>query len=96
MLYSFTDGGASRGALSFDAAGNLYGTLFAAGAQGMGSVFKLAPGTSGWTYTSLHDFSGVDGSHPYGKVTFDAHGNLYGTGAYGGAYGDGVVWEITP
>ena len=96
VLYSFTDGGASRGALSFDRAGNLYGTLFGGGAQGMGSIFKLTPGPGGLTYTSLHDFSGSDGSRPYGKVTIDTRGNLYGTAAYGGADGHGVVWEITP
>jgi uncharacterized repeat protein (TIGR03803 family) len=79
------------------APGNLYGTTLADGAYGYGSVFKLTPGGDGWTYTSLHDFTGGnDGANPISVVTFDASGNLYGTASVGGAYGDGVAWEITP
>ncbi len=95
VLYSFVDGGDSLGPLNFDGAGNLYGTLGSGGAQAAGSVFKLTPGPDGWTYTPLHDFSGSDGTRPYGKVTIDPDGNLYGTASRGGAYGYGVVWEIT-
>jgi uncharacterized repeat protein (TIGR03803 family) len=29
-------------------------------------------------------------------LTFDAAGNIYGTASAGGAYGDGVVFQITP
>jgi len=96
VLYSITGGGNSRGPLVFDPAGNLYGTLCYGGPQGLGSVFKLTPGTSGWTYTSLHDFVGSDGAFPYGSVSFDAQGNLYGTASRGGAYSHGVIWKITP
>ena len=79
-------------------AGNLYGTTYYVGAYGQGSVFKLTPSNGGWTYTSLHDFTGGgDGGTPSSGVTIDANGNLYGT-ALGGAQGvyAGVVWEITP
>jgi len=80
-----------------DSAGNLYGTTYGEGAYGVGSVFKLTPSNGGWTYTSLHDFTGGnDGGTLYGGVTLDANGNLYGTTNQGGAYGAGVVWEITP
>jgi uncharacterized repeat protein (TIGR03803 family) len=96
VLYSFTGGGNSKGSLSFDTAGNMYGTLCNGGAQSLGSIFKLTPGTTGWSYTSLHDFSGIDGACPYGSVSLDSDGNLYGTASGGGAYGKGVVWEITP
>jgi uncharacterized repeat protein (TIGR03803 family) len=45
----------------------------------------------------LHDFSGgADGQFPYSNVVFDSNGNMYGTTSEGGAYGYGVVWEITP
>ncbi len=37
-----------------------------------------------------------DGIHPLGGVIFDAAGNLYGTTQYGGAYGEGTVFELTP
>jgi len=93
----FTGGTGPWGTMVMDAAGNFYGTSLFAGAHGYGAVFKLTPSNGGWTYTSLHDFTGGnDGQHPYGGVTFDANGNLYGTAADGGRYGRGVVWEIVP
>ena len=84
--------------LVMDGAGNIYGTTRCDGAYNAGSVFKLTPTpTPPWTYTSLHDFTGgSDGGNPYSNVIFDANGNLYGTASAGGAYGYGVVWEITP
>jgi uncharacterized repeat protein (TIGR03803 family) len=98
VLYLFTggSGGASpEGALTMDAAGNLYGTTAQGGAYGNGTVFKLTNGS--WTYTSLHDFTGgSDGASPVGNVIFDSSGNLYGTAAEGGTFGKGVVWKIAP
>jgi uncharacterized repeat protein (TIGR03803 family) len=110
-LYNFTKGdqnycGGPYGSLVMDASGALYGTTHSGGAYEMGSVFKLAPSQGGWVYTSLHDFcagggSCSDGCYPFGNVTFDSKGNLYGTasacGPNGqGEYSGGVVWEITP
>ena len=44
----------------------------------------------------LYNFSGgTDGSAPTGSVVLDNAGNLYGTTNYGGAYGQGVVYEVT-
>jgi uncharacterized repeat protein (TIGR03803 family) len=84
--------------LVMDESGSLYGTTRNDGASGNGSVFKLTRQLDGsWTYTSLHDFTGAaDGGFPYSNVVFDTNGNLYGTAYRGGAYGGGVVWEITP
>lgn len=83
--------------LVMDRAGNLYGTTFGAGAYGFGNVFKLTPLNDNWIYSSLHDFTGgSDGLSPEGGVALDANGNLYGTTTNGGAYNDGVVWEIRP
>jgi uncharacterized repeat protein (TIGR03803 family) len=80
-----------------DASGNLYCTTEYDGAYGGGSVCKLTRSKGGWSYTSLHDFTGGnDGAYLLGGVTLDANGNLYGTASAGGAYGSGVVWEITP
>ena len=85
------------GALTMDAAGNLYGAWVNTGAYGAGSVFKLTPANGGWTYTSLHDFTGgVDGAYPVSGVVMDANGNLYGGTLEGGADGAGVLFEITP
>ncbi len=103
LLYSFTSAengfqiAGPVGNLILDTAGNLYGTTFADGEFGYGSVFELTPTSSGWIYTSLHDFTnGSDGSHPYSNLVFDSSGNIYGTASSGGSFGDGVVFEITP
>jgi uncharacterized repeat protein (TIGR03803 family) len=89
-------------ALTFDAAGNLYGTTAAGGnaklgINGLGTVFKLTPSSSGWTETIVHNFQGKDGQQPEAGVIFDAVGNIYGTTQQGGIpVGDGIVFEITP
>jgi uncharacterized repeat protein (TIGR03803 family) len=68
---------------------NFYGTTYAAGAGGYGTVFKI---TSGGTLTTLYSFGGVD-SRPYGLVQAD-DGNLYGT--TDGPFTGGTVFKITP
>jgi len=100
LLYSLSGSGNFPGPvrnLSLDAAGNVYGTTYAGGAYGYGSVFKLTPGNGTWTYTALHDFTNAnDGAYPDSNVLIDGDGNLYGTASKGGTNGLGVVWEITP
>jgi uncharacterized repeat protein (TIGR03803 family) len=98
VLYGFAGVfGGPRGNLVMDATGNLYGTTYGGGANGVGSVFKLTLSNGTWTYTSLHDFTGgTDGAYPYSNLVFDANGNLYGTASSGGANRKGVVFEITP
>jgi uncharacterized repeat protein (TIGR03803 family) len=87
--------------LTMDAAGNLYGTTVSGGAYGYGSAFKLTPSNRGWTYTSLHDFTGgSDGGYVASNLIMDANGNLYGVASDGASDscfdGCGVVFEITP
>ncbi len=102
VLYPFTgfaDGGGSRSTLVFDASGNLYGTTQYGGQGpcpyfGCGVVFELDPTGN---QTVLYRFTGgSDGSEPQAGVTRDASGNLYGTTAYGGTTGAGVVYKLTP
>jgi uncharacterized repeat protein (TIGR03803 family) len=100
-LHSFTGVSGPWASLAMDIFGNLYGTTLGDGAYQLGSVFKLARGTGGWTYTTLHNFTGGgDGGVPSSSVVFDASGDLFGTASEGGAgcapFGCGVVWEITP
>jgi uncharacterized repeat protein (TIGR03803 family) len=100
-LHSFhldRDGYAPFGGLVMDKAGNLYGTTTWDGVNNAGTVFKLAPGSNGkWNYSVLHRFAGPDGAQSYAGLIFDKSGkHLYGTTAYGGAGGYGVVFEITP
>ena len=80
-----------------DSAGNLYGTNCTGGAYKWGSVFKLTRSNGAWTYTSLHEFTGGDdGGTPFGNLSLDSNGNLYGTTYAGGLNGNGVVFELTP
>ena len=47
------------GALLFDATGNLYGTTYYGGTNGLGAVYKLSPGGTGeWSETVLYSFQG--------------------------------------
>jgi uncharacterized repeat protein (TIGR03803 family) len=97
VLHSFAGNDGPYGGLTMDAAGNLYGTTYGDGVHDYGNVFELSPSNGGWSYTDLYDFTGGnDGGYPFGSVAIDADGNLYGTTAYFGTHGYGVVWEITP
>ena len=75
--------------LTFDAAGNLYGTSYGGGTLGYGAVFELMPnGSGGWTEKVIHDFpfnTGVTSA-----VTFDNAGNLYGS------IPGGILFKLTP
>jgi uncharacterized repeat protein (TIGR03803 family) len=107
VLHSFNfdgiDGFFATGGLVFDAAGNLYGTTQFGGTGtctnglGCGTVFELTPATGGgWTESVIHDFTGADGWEIHAGLAIDGAGNLYGTGANGGNYGQGTVFEISP
>jgi len=106
-LHSFTgaDGINPSAGLVFDAAGNLYGTTYAGGASGAGSVFKLAPNPDGtWTESVLYSFKdGADGGFPVAELIFDSSVNLYGTTTSGGTFsagacpgGCGVAFRLAP
>jgi len=98
VLYTFSglkDGASPFAGLTFDLAGNLYGTAVDGGTYDHGAVFKLAPSLGGWTESTLYSFSGRDGENPYGGVTLDRAGNIYGMTYYGGRHGYGVVYELS-
>jgi len=108
VLHSFnngTDGGGPWAGVILDAAGNLYGTTQWAGTPeggGAGTVFKLTPGLNKhnkviWNFTTLYSFTGgADGGNVTSPVVLDNAGNVYGTTTSGGAYNQGVVYEVTP
>ncbi len=93
-----TDGTLPYAGVTLDNAGNMYGTTLYGGSDIAGQVWKLS--ASG-DYQVLHVFGGTydgtipDGNDPKGGVTLDSSGNLYGATVGGGAYGGGIVWEIT-
>lgn len=96
-LYSFTGGSDGRdpsGGVTFDSSGNMYGTSIGGESAGWGAVWEYS--ASG-NFSVLHAFTGgTDGGYPYGSVTFDSHGNMFGTASSGGALGWGTVWEYSP
>jgi uncharacterized repeat protein (TIGR03803 family) len=92
-----SDGANPYSNVIFDALGNLYGTTFAGGPHGFGTVFELMPSGSGWTENTLYAFqSSTDGGKPFGGVVFDNAGNLYGATSSGGTGSGGTAYELMP
>jgi uncharacterized repeat protein (TIGR03803 family) len=83
-----------------DLRGNLYGTVYYGGALGAGAVFELTRNkkTGVWREKVLYSFQGYpsDGGQPSSGLIFDKAGNLYGVTGVDGAYGQGVVYELSP
>lgn len=109
VLHSFgtrsTDGNSPYSGLTFDAAGNLYGTTNGTGIPpndtGGGTVFELSPKSGGWQESVLYSFPICDngsqnGCGPRAGVIFDAAGNLFSTTQYGGTDGGGTVFGLKP
>jgi uncharacterized repeat protein (TIGR03803 family) len=105
-LYTFcaqancTDGEVPWSSLVMDAAGNLYGTTLAGGAD-YGVVFALSPNAEGigWSERVLYTFctqgspcAEGGGGNP---LVIDETGILYGTSA-GGTFNRGSVFALTP
>ena len=82
------------GSLIADSSGNVFGTAFAGGANGDGTVFELTPGSSGYTLNTLASFNNTNGNSPDGRLFADSSGNLFGTTAGGGANSAGTVFEL--
>ena len=80
-----------------DAAGNLFGTTGAGGANNYGTVFEIAKTSTGYASapTILVSFNGTNGQFPAADLIADANGDLFGTTSFGGTTGYGTVFEIT-
>ncbi|HZT44408.1 MAG TPA: choice-of-anchor tandem repeat GloVer-containing protein [Chthonomonadaceae bacterium] len=76
----------------------LYGTAIDGGQDNLGVVYKidLAASTPAVAFQVLHSFSGSDGSDPECTLLLGPGKNLYGTTNFGGAYGYGTVFKMTP
>jgi len=105
VLYNFKggqDGESPHATLTWDSAGNLYGTTVSGGGGtgcrgGCGVVFRLSPSSNGWAENVLYRFTNsADGSVPYAGVALDAAGNVYGATTGGGASALGLIYELTP
>jgi len=104
VLHSFTgepqDGFAPYAGVIMDTDGNVYGTTSVGGASGAGIAFELSTaGNGSWTETVLHNFCSAphcaDGMNPYGGLTLDAAGVLYGMTYQGGDADQGAVFELS-
>ncbi len=83
--------------------GNLYGTTYGGGANGVGSIFKMTPGGALTTFYSFCSLANcADGSGSVSGLAVAANGTLFGTTFAGGDLncdppsGCGTVFKITP
>jgi uncharacterized repeat protein (TIGR03803 family) len=102
VLHAFTGsphGSSPWAAPIEDSQGNFYGTTWAGGTLGFGTIYEV---DSTGKETTLHNFAGGnDGSNPWAGLIMDAAGSLYGTTNTGGGaycfnnYGCGVVFKLS-
>jgi uncharacterized repeat protein (TIGR03803 family) len=95
-------GGYPAAELISDGLGNLFGTATVGGIAQAGTAFELSfrPAANRYRFTLRYSFCPVgnclDGRQPAGGLVMDGAGNLYGTTGYGGAQGNGTVFELQP
>jgi len=86
-----------------DAKGDLFGATFFGGTSGQpgsyesgyGTVFEIPKTATGYgPLTTLVSFNGADGVNIAGSLLLDASGDIFGETKYGGAFGDGSVFEV--
>ncbi len=98
LIYQFQgapDGDGPTGDLTWDLAGNIYGTTNIGGSGGNttdGAVYELKPGNP-WTEQVIHSFGRFNGIDPWSGVLY-INGNLYGTSSDGGLSHQGEVFEL--
>ena len=87
VIYRFkagSDGSNPDGTLLMDRPGALFGTTFAGGENGAGTVFELSPKKGTYRERVLFSFSLSSGYWPEAGLVADASGALYGTTTSGG------------
>jgi hypothetical protein len=101
-LYNFLghpDGSNPASPVTFDKAGNIYGTTVDGGMYGFGAIFELSPPAiegGAWTENVLYSFeAGSDGANPSSGVVLDDKGALYGE-VFLGSVGRGDVYKLAP
>ena len=94
MLYAFTgnDGRAPQAPPIQATDGNLYGTTYYGGANGLGTVYKL---TRSGNLTTLYSFDTTHGNNAVAPLVQGTDDNFYGVTSGGGTNDWGVVYEIT-
>jgi uncharacterized repeat protein (TIGR03803 family) len=101
-IYNFGTSGANDGLgpsyVVFGPGGALYGTTSFGGTLETGTFYKLTPpATSGgaWTEKILFSFPNNTGI-PYGGLTAGGNGTFFGTAAFTGTSGSGIVFQLIP
>jgi uncharacterized repeat protein (TIGR03803 family) len=97
-LVNCADGAVLLGRLVEGPDGSFFGTTseggdFTRGPNGCGTIFKI---TRAGKLTTLHTFTGPDGSFPQGALVLGSSGVLYGVASGKGANGGGTFFKITP
>jgi uncharacterized repeat protein (TIGR03803 family) len=94
---STNDGAYPQAELIQGSDGNFYGTTSGQSPTGRppsrGTIFKIS---ANGLLTSLHSFTGQDGSYPYAALVQGSDGSLYGTTYVGGTNNSGTVFKINP
>jgi uncharacterized repeat protein (TIGR03803 family) len=106
-LYSFcsegivtcNDGSNPEGGLVQASNGYFYGTTYAGGLNGSGTVFWVTAGTEDTIYSFCSQSNCTDGGYPEDALVLGSDGNFYGTTSgvgNNGNYVNGTVFKITP
>jgi uncharacterized repeat protein (TIGR03803 family) len=109
LLYDFcsqsscTDGQNPDSGVSFDSAGNIFGTTYYGGANSDGVVYELVPDAGSWTESVVHSFCSdkasngwcLDGTNPASELTFEGS-DIYGVTSSGGTTDNGVAYKLMP
>jgi len=92
-----TDGSEPAAAVTLDSSADIFGTTGRGGDNNYGTVFEIANGK----FRRLYSFcagggSCAQGGYPYGTLTLDSAGQIFGTTQFGGANGLGEVYWLKP
>ncbi len=83
--------------LPYPSGPTLYGTTYAGGANGYGTIFEITPtGTLTTDYSFCSQPSCTDGANPSAGLVEATNLTLYGTTSYGGASNYGTVFGMDP
>ena len=88
------NGTAPQKGLILGSDGNFYGTTSRDGSGGAGTVFQITP--TGTLKTLAAFDGGLKGGGPTISLFEGIAGDLYGATSYGGAFGQGTIFKVSP
>lgn len=90
-LYAFehgsTYGEGPYSSITFDAAGDIYGSTAFGGPSDAGTIYELAPSGGRYVSKQVWNFDRDGGKRPFASVTLDTAGDVFGTTTQGGPKG---------